>query len=574
MARSAKGQLVISPSPLAIARAPKGRGDFAENVSYSLRAALFVILALGFALTSSVQAGRLDEMALDRWKKLREVERYQLQIAEKYYREKNWKIAAAEYEKFLTLYERSEAGSYVQLKWSICQSNLKNKNTAIADGFQSVVDYWPNSADAVAAAYYIGLTYEQIGEVAKAKKAYKKVLADYGKQEVAAFALHQLLKINEQEKNEEECVELRKKLTFEVNRESDRDIRRMCEDASRDLARHDFENAAFSEGVKALETTYNAEQIVGTVVSQVAGVLRGLVADSKTKAKGEKLADLAVAYVKTKIPQANTTPEEKQKIIQHGYYIADVHAAAGHEKEVAAHYDEMLKKFGGEDGILGHYAGWWKSIKQYDKARQIYERYKDKIEGQNQIARSYRDERRVEPAVRAYQNLIGRDPEHELQWLEQIAATYNENQQYPKAIEVYQQLVKKDVDNTQKWLWALAYDYELSRQYKLAIGHYRQCTNFPSNYQRMAGCHRALKEYGEAIVLYNQIVGGSESMAPWAAIQIGYTLEDAGKKEQAIKQFQAVCQRYPKDGHASQAHAHLQNKYKITVTLGGAKDGN
>ena len=56
---------------------------------------------LGFAVcilltTSMSSAAALDELSLDRWKQLRETERYQLQIAEKYYREQNWKVAAAE----------------------------------------------------------------------------------------------------------------------------------------------------------------------------------------------------------------------------------------------------------------------------------------------------------------------------------------------------------------------------------------------------------------------------------------------------------------------------------------------
>lgn len=557
-----------------MARSPKKQLNSIITISRLARVFCLLGIAATLVSTSRVQAGSLDEMSLDRWKKLREVERYQLTIAEKYYRVKNWKVAAAEYEKYLTLYESSDAGSYAQLKWSICQSNLKNKNTAITEGFQSVVDYWPDSADAVAASYFIGKTYEEVGEVSKAKKAYKKLLSDYEKHEVTAFALNQLLSISSQEKDTEACVDYRKQLTFDVNRSSDRTIQRICQEASRALANHYFYEVALSEGVKALETTYNEEQIVGQVVAQVSSVLRNLIADSMTKAKGEKLADLAVAYVKTNIPSENTTPEEKQRVLNHWYYMADLEAAASHNDEVVKLYEDTLKKFGTEDAILGRYAGWYKSIKEYDKARQIFGRFKDKIEGQNQIAVSYRNERRVEPAVRAYQNLVAADSENEFKWLEQISATYDENKQYDKAIEVYLQLLKKDVDNTQKWLWALAYDHERSGKYKEAIGYYRQCTNFPSNTQRMAGCQRALKQYGEAIVLYNQIVGGSESMAPWAAIQIGYTFEDAGKKEQAIKQFQAVCQRYPKNGHASQAHAHLQNKYKITVTLGGGKDGN
>ena len=64
-------------------------------------------------------------MALDRWAKLREVERYQLQIAERYYKQQNWKAALAEYEKFVTLYERSEGAPYAQLKWGLCQVQLR-----------------------------------------------------------------------------------------------------------------------------------------------------------------------------------------------------------------------------------------------------------------------------------------------------------------------------------------------------------------------------------------------------------------------------------------------------------------
>ena len=88
----------------------------------------------------------------------------------------------------------------------------------------------------------------------------------------------------------------------------------------------------------------------------------------------------------------------------------------------------------------------------------------------------------------------------------------------------------------------------------------------------MAGCHRALKEYKEALILYGQIIGGSESMAPWAQLQIGYTYEQMESAELAIKAFQQCCKRYPKASYASTAHAHLQNKYKISVTLGGGTD--
>src|SRR6478735_9729446 len=87
-----------------------------------------------FVLASVADAGPLDEMAVERWAKLREAERYQLNIAEKFYREAQYKVAADEYEKFLKLYEKSDGASFAQLKWSHCQIELRKQNAAIKDG--------------------------------------------------------------------------------------------------------------------------------------------------------------------------------------------------------------------------------------------------------------------------------------------------------------------------------------------------------------------------------------------------------------------------------------------------------
>lgn len=560
-----------------MARSPKSQIRTSRSVFSPARGFCFLGMAVALICSSFAQAGPLEEMSLDRWKKLREVERYQLNIAEKYYGEKNWKVAAAEYEKYLTLYERSEAGSYAQLKWSICQSNLKNKNTAISEGFQSVVDYWPDSADAVSAAFYIGKTYEEIGEVSKAKKAYNKLLTDYGKHDVAAFALDRLWEISNQENDVESCIKWEEKLTFDIDRTKHREIRDLCVKGSVRLASHYFDEVAFDKGVKALETTYDEKDIVNKVVDYATGSIRKLTANQMTKAKGDKLVDLAVAYVKTNIPSESSTPEEKQRVLQHWYHIANMEAAAGHEEEVPKVYEEILKKFGQQDQILSRYAGWYESLRKFDQARAIYARFENKIEGQSKIASTYRSEKRVEPAVRVYQNLVAADPDNEFQWLEQMAVTYRENNMDAKAIEVFQQLLKNDVDQIAKWLNALGHAYEDTGNFKLAIAHFRQITDdkyMPGNYYDMARCHIKLKQYGEAISLYNQIVGGWEPHAPRASYEIADTFKLAKQKEQAIKQFQAVCQRYPKTSYAAKAHALLQKEYNITVTLGGAKNSD
>ncbi|NIP98409.1 MAG: hypothetical protein GWO24_35360, partial [Akkermansiaceae bacterium] len=47
---------------------------------------------------------------------------------------------------------------------------------------------------------------------------------------------------------------------------------------------------------------------------------------------------------------------------------------------------------------------------------------------------------------------------------------------------------------------------------------------------------------------------------------------EAKEPKKAIRTFQLTCKRYPKTGQAARAHAHLQNKYNINVTLGGAEE--
>ena len=110
-------------------------------------------------------------MSLERWAKLKKVEEFQLQAAERLYREGQWKAAADEYEKFLKLYEKSEGAPYAQLKYSHCLVQLRKQNAAIKDGYQSLLDYYPDSPEAPIAAYLIGRTYKEIGDTKPAEYA-------------------------------------------------------------------------------------------------------------------------------------------------------------------------------------------------------------------------------------------------------------------------------------------------------------------------------------------------------------------------------------------------------------------
>lgn len=534
-------------------------------LAYTTWMLTLILLAV---VAAPVAAAELDRMDLERWKKLSETERYQLNIAEKYYNDKEWKVAAAEYEKFLTLYEQSEGAGFTQLKWGICQLQLRQAHTAIKEGFQSVVDYWPDSPDAVIAAYYIGKTYKDMGEVKKAKKAYLKVVSDHPEHLVAAYSLVDLIDITTVEEDGQGRIALWKKLTFDFKRVPG-EINNICVNASRDLATYYFYAGAFDDAVKAIATSYGPNDIPGQIIDRGATAIQHLTGDDKSREKGHKVADQAISYILKQVPTDITVETSKNIAKQYWYYTADLQSYSRRYENVPKVYEQMIAKFGVDDGILGRLAEWFKGQNRYDDARLTFAKFTNKNEGQNQIALSFRQQQKPDEAAEVYRRLALQDPDNAIRWTTELGNTYREVNRFKEAIEVFTELMTLDSANAPAWRFRIGDAHQHAGQYKEAIAAYRETDNFPENYIRMASCHRALQQWGEAIIMYNQVMGGSAGHAPWSLMQIGYTQEQAGQTEKAIKTFQTVCDKYTKDAHASQAHLHLKTKYNITATKGG-----
>ena len=513
---------------------------------------------------------KLDEMSLDRWAKLREVERYQLNIAEKYYKEKKFDVAMSEYEKYLSLYERSDAASFVQLKWSLCLNQLRKQNTAIKEGFQSVIDYWPESVDAPKASYLIGKTYFDIGRLSLGKQSFRQTIADYPKDPVAVYSLAGLATIASQEKDQVALVKIWKQLAFDIPRA--KLTSGTCANAANSLASYYFIKGAFSDAVGSLETNYKDDQLRYYVYYYSRSPIGNLVGTPETQSLGYKLADQVLNYLKQNMETDVSTDALKAKAMDQWNQLIDVEKYTRRDSKVLEAYRAMLGVFGNTDSILGNLADYHVSQNRYEQARTIYRQFKEKVVGLSKVAASYRTESKPADAVKVYRQLAGIDAEQVSKWRGEEAGTYRQFKQYPEAIQGYRELVKTDALNVQTWLWALATTQREANLLKEAIGTYRQCDNFPENYKHMAACHRELKQQKEALILYGQIRSGDEGSAPWAQLQIGYTYEEMDSRESAIKAFQACCKKYPKASYASTAHAHLQNKYKISVTLGGATD--
>ena len=516
-------------------------------------------------------------MPVERWAKLKEAERFQLTAAERLYREGQWKAAADEYEKFLKLYEKSEGAAFAQLKWSHCQVNLRKQNAAIKDGYQSLLDYYPDSPEAPIAGLLIGRTYRDIGDVKPAKKAYAKVIAAHPKHFAAVMARLDLVEVAAKENDAATRATLLRELTYDVERKGA--TVEPCVAAARQYAQLTFRTGNFEEGLKALSTTCAEGDLPVHLMHpslgalpQIAHELTGSM-DEPTKKLGEKLADAGAAWLKTRATNDLKDAKTKLQGVAAWYAVAELRRQARQPDKQKAVYEEMLATLGPDDATLGHLAQWYKSNKQMEQARTTYAKFKDAAEGQGQIAYSYREETppQTDKAVAIYRQLAA-DAKTAPRWLGEAAMAYRRGGKPDQAIAVYRELLTTDAKAADTYAVAIADTLYEAHRWKECIAAYRGTTNFPTNYLHMAHANRQLKQYDEAVTLYQQVIAGSAPHAPAAFLQIAYTQEEAGKKEDAIKTLKQICDKFPKTGEGSAAHTRLNDVYKIPVTLGGAKD--
>ena len=176
---------------------------------FRLISSLAILIALFTpARSEAARLSYLEQMPLEAFAKLREIEKHQLKIAEKFYLKGEHKAAAAEYDKFLTLYERSSGGPCSLLMWAHCQVKIRLVNTAVRDGFQSVIDYWPESHEAVVSSFMIAKCHLLNGEPGKADKAFAQLADDFPKHSLATLSRVEMLGIATSRKDQERQIEL------------------------------------------------------------------------------------------------------------------------------------------------------------------------------------------------------------------------------------------------------------------------------------------------------------------------------------------------------------------------------
>jgi tetratricopeptide (TPR) repeat protein len=440
---------------------------------------------------------------------------------------------------------------------------LKKPKTALREGFQSVIDYWPESLEATIASYCMGDAYRTMGEIKDAQKCFRFLIKEYPGHELAMRARQDLLYYARLHEDMEERLTLLNELTFIVERnENSRDD---CVKACHELAELHCFAQKLEQGKKALSTTYSGTKLFEQVYNLSVKTMKHLLGDQKTRIAALKLGDQLIMTLRN---EASVRTELASQFL---YQAADLNTTLGRHSDTMKIYREIGDRFGMNDSLRERMAQWYKSRGRRNEARKIYSEFEDQLTGLKNLAAMSLEEKKVAAAISIYREMIKIDENNSVEYLLRIAGCYKTQFNWDKAIACYREIIEIDGENSGEYLWSIAGCHETQLDWKNAIACYRQIDRFPANYFAMANCHRKLKEQQEAITLYNQIKI-LEKSAPEASLQIGYTYEEAKDKEKAIRTFQLTCKRYPKSGQASKAHAHLQNKYNINVTLGGTEE--
>ncbi|MDP6795799.1 MAG: tetratricopeptide repeat protein [Verrucomicrobiota bacterium] len=533
---------------------------------------LICALAIWLLPTQESAAAKLswlEQIEVETFAELRKVERFQLKAAEAFYTKGEFAAAAAEYEKFITLYERSIGAPYAQLMWSHCQVRQRKVYTAIRDGFRSVIDYWPESREAKLSAYLIGRSYKSVGEVKQADAAYGKAIAAHPDDHVAVLSKWDMAEIAHIRKDTRRLEQVWSDLVF--NTKLNKQNRSYVERAAQGLAKHRFSEADFEKALKTLQVPYSEEALLDAIYQNAKNAVSRLCNDDTTRRSGEQLADRIITLLLDETINIKPSGDGTDEIRELHRRAGRLHERAGRDLDVVKTYERLAKRIGMDDGVRGSIATWHCAKKRFPKARELYGQFEDKTEGLIHIADTWIEEGQPTQAIRLYQRLAKLEPKRLADWKQAIAGIYAESGQHDKAIEVYQELVILAPAEASTWYWTIGSLYEETKRLKVAIQAYRQSDRYPEAYFQMAKCHRQLKEYTEALTLYHQALA-TEKVAPDATLSIGYTYEEQFKKKDAIKWFQRTCKLYPRTRNASKAHAHLQKEYGISVTLGGSKE--
>jgi len=488
-----------------------------------IRPPAMLTIALALSAVVSIDAREEQDTRLDteRYAQLREVERYQIDVAYEQYLKKNWAGAQNEFRKYLRLYPAGKANSYAQHMLGRCKESNRRVNEA-QEEYQRTVDYYPRSPETPYSLYRIAVCHGKSGEFGKERKTYLTIVNDKRllKHQVTAHALWQLSVIasGNGEPDYDQVATYRKRIVIN-HKDADGKIYR---ESATWLARHYAirEDDPISARQILLEHTgYTRETAELWMADRYLEAANATREPEKGKVFRQKARDIWANF-HTKFP--NTTRYARRCLSQ----LARSYRDEGDYRrgiETGARY---LTNWPNDDDYRVYFGHYLEELKRWDDARTEYAKLFDRMRGLWERARSYHREGKADEALDAYEDVLIN---------------------FARAPEAYFQMGEVH--------------YHLKQDYEEALKCFRESEyQAPRDLFRMADCLRKLKRYDAAITQYAEIVTLYKNSAAQAYLRMTRTyLHDKKEQEQAVKVLKLICRDFPGTDESSQAHRILED---------------
>jgi tetratricopeptide (TPR) repeat protein len=518
--------------------------------------------ALLFATTLLALAPARAGLDLKRYGRLREAERYQMDVAEKLVKARKWAAARGEFEKFLKLYPDSVGAPYCQLMIGECYRGEKLQHTAIKE-FTKVLDFWPSSPDAALAHYSIAECHWAMGDREKAIAAWDKLIEQFPKHPLCIGALWHEAEFYFRFDKPDRAVERLEKLLGSFERE--REWHREWDQAWDRLFWHYVYGLDAPAAIRTAERRYGnrpqAELETGRRALRAAGDL-----ERKKDKRAENTWKLAVSVYRQIVGAGRDHRYYREALLE----VAEALAGAGEAKEAEQAYQEYLRSFPEEDGGRIRYGRFLETREQWKEATAQYLACQDKARGRWEIAEMYIRRKMVDDAVGALMAVAEKHPTKALDAYWHIARTYRHFHKWKEAAEAYKAVQAKWPQKTDDCFWELGtlYHYHMNQPAE-AIKFYAQSNKEPRSLFHIADCYARQKKWDKGIETLGEVLGFFPKEAPHAQYRIADYLAKWGKKDLAIKAYMKVCDAYPRSAWARRAHDTLEFQYKTPYTGGG-----
>lgn len=569
---------------------------------------LVVFLFAGLLSARAAPLGAM-EIALTEadFKQLETMEAAALSKADKVFLQGKYREAVAEYDAFMTEYRQSPAAGYVLVRKGRSQM-LDNKRNEAVMTFKEVLDYFPNTVEYAAAAYfYQGQAFFENGEPKNAVKAWKKMVADpeYKQHRLAAPALMSLADYLVKDGKPAEAAPFYEQVAIDFRARNTETAKAATERAYRCYVRLIQDEKKFRtfylrvSGAEGKASEFDKAQDVYW------GDLRGMI-KGYDGFEGEKAKDDRAAYYKYWADQM-----EGKRLKDTAFRIDWAWFRLQHEGKVPAWIERLDNQFAstykaGDNALIVEiiFAFAAREETRKEKIEEYYTKLKFPEMGNGLIVRlidALLSGQRLDMARSACDRIDHSKwtDDDRLNFLVRVAKLderltlsvckkmrdrdlgnfrllkYYAGDEYgfkpdklDKALPIAAEVVKVPRYASEGY-WIQAQLLQGARRYEEAIESYINSQQEPDSLFAVASCYVAMRKRDEALTQLTQIENYFKEYAPQAALEMANVHRAFGDKDSEIAALRNVMKKYPTSGASNPAHIRLE---AYDVKMGGGQN--